>query len=86
MMSGKAGGRRKKKGPEAGREARKAYAKVAVDADARRHLIEACAFFHADRFRRAEPGCYRQQDVAEAAAEIDAVLKRRGHRGRSAKR
>ncbi len=86
MMSGYAGGGQRKKAPEGGREWRKARAKVAVDADARRHLIEACAFFHADRFRPAAPGCYRQQDWAEAAAEIDAVLKRRGRKGGSGKR
>jgi hypothetical protein len=86
MVSGYAGGGRIKKAPEAGRELRKARAKVAVDVDARRHLIEACAFFHADRFRPVAPGCYRQQDLADAAAEIDAVLKRSGRKGRSGKR
>lgn len=51
-------------------------ARISVGADERRHLIEACAFFRADHFRAAEPGSYREQDLKEAAAEIDAVLKR----------
>lgn len=80
MVSGSAGGGRGKRQPASRR------AKPIVDAEARRHLVEACAFFHADRFRPAEPGSYRQQDLAEAAAEIDAVLKRKGRRGRGAKR
>jgi hypothetical protein len=86
MVSGEAGGGRRKKAPEAERAERKGRAKLGVDADVRRHLIEACAFFHADHFRRAEPGRYREQDLAEAAAEIDAVLKRRGRKGRIIKR
>lgn len=49
---------------------------VSVQAEERRHLIEACAFFRADHFRPAEPGAYRQQDLEDAAAEIDGVLKR----------
>jgi hypothetical protein len=85
MVSGHAGGGRRKKAPEAG-QGRKARAKLAVDADARHHLIEACAFFHANHFRPAEPGCYRQQDLAEAAAEIDAVLKRRRRKSRNVRR
>jgi len=80
MVSGQAGGGRRKKAPGAGR------AKPVVDADVRRHLIEACAFFHADHFRPAEPGGYRQQDLAEAAAEIDAVLKHRGRKGAGTRR
>jgi hypothetical protein len=86
MVTGGAGRGRKKQVPEAGREGRKARAKLAVDADARRHLVEACAFFRADHFRPAEPGSYRQQDLKQAAAEIDAVLKRGGRKGTSAKR
>jgi hypothetical protein len=86
MVSGEAKGGRRKKAPEAGRQERKGRAKPAVDADVRRHLIEACAFFHADHFRPAEPGRYREQDLAEAAAEIDAVLQRRGRKGPSVKR
>ena len=85
MVSGEATGGRRKKAREAGRQERKGRAKPAVDADVRRHLIEACAFFHADHFRPAEPGGYREQDLAEAAAEIDAVLQRRGRKGPSVK-
>jgi len=77
MGTGNTGSGRKKKAPAA--------VKPAVDAEARRHLIEACAFFHADRFRPAEPGSYRQQDLAEAAAEIDTVLRRKGRAGRGRK-
>jgi hypothetical protein len=86
MVIGGAGRGRRKNAPEARRERRKARPEAVVDADERRHLIEACAFFRADHFRPAEPGCYREQDVAEAAAEIDAVLKRGGRKGTSAKR
>jgi len=50
---------------------------VRVDEDERRHLINACAFFKADHFRMAEPGSIREQDVRKAAADVDAVLKRR---------
>ena len=78
MGTGRAGSGRKKKAHAA--------AKPAVGAEARRHLIEACAFFHADHFRPAQPGCYRQQDLAEAAAEIDAVLKRKGRGVKGQKR
>lgn len=77
MGTGSAGRGRKKKAPAA--------AKPAVDAEARRHLIEACAFFHADRFRPADGVNYRQQDLADAAAEIDTVLKRKGRAGRGRK-
>ena len=80
MGTGSAGSGRRKRAPAA------AGAKPPIDAEARRHLIEACAFFHADHFRAAEPGSYRQQDLAEAAAEIDAVLKRKGRAGRGKKR
>jgi len=74
------GGGRRKRARSPGQE------KPAVDAEVRRHLVEVCAFFHADHFRPAQPGCYRQQDLAEAAAEIDAVLKRRARRGKTTKR
>ncbi|MDH3286910.1 MAG: hypothetical protein OEP48_04175 [Betaproteobacteria bacterium] len=68
------------------RQAQKVRADTTVGADERRHLIEACAFFRADHFRPAEPGCYRQQDLKEAAAEIDAILKRGGRKGKGMKR
>jgi len=51
---------------------------VRVDEEERRHLINACAFFRAERFRVAEPGSIREQDVRKAAQDIDAALKRRG--------
>ena len=51
---------------------------VRVDEEERRHLIDACAFFRAERFRRVEPGSIREQDVRKAATDIDAALKGRG--------
>jgi hypothetical protein len=50
---------------------------VRVDADERLHLINACAFFRADRFRTAEPGSVRGEDVQKAARDVDAVLQGR---------
>ena len=47
---------------------------VTIDAEERRHLVEACAFFRADHFRQAEPGSIRSADMAAAAADVDAVL------------
>jgi hypothetical protein len=51
---------------------------VRVDEEERRHLIDACAFFRAERFRVAGPGSIRGEDMRKAAADVDAVLKRRG--------
>jgi hypothetical protein len=51
---------------------------VRVDDEERLHLINACAFFRADRFRMAEPGTIRDEDVRKAAADVDSVLKGRG--------
>ena len=51
---------------------------VRVDEEERRHLINACAFFRAERFRVVEPGSIREQDVRKAAADVDAALKGRG--------
>jgi hypothetical protein len=73
--------RRKKPAAGAG-ESGKRGAGIEIDAEERRHLIEACAFFRADHFRPAEPGSCREQDLKDAAAEIDAVLKRRAGKGR----
>ena len=60
-------------------------AAIAVDEEQRRHLIEDCAFFRADRFREAAPGSIREQDLKEVAVAIDAALgaggRRRGKRG-----
>lgn len=47
---------------------------VAVDAEEREHLVQACAFFRADRFREADPAHLRAQDREDVAADIDAVL------------
>jgi hypothetical protein len=81
-MAGDAGRGRRKSVPEARGEGRKARPKVTVDVHERRHLIEACAFFRADRFRPAEPGSYREQDLKDVAAEIDAVLARGDRKAR----
>ena len=48
-----------------------------MDDEERRHLINACAFFRAERFRMAEPGSIREQDVRKAAVDVDAALKGR---------
>ena len=48
-----------------------------VDDDERLHLINACAFFRAERFRAADPASIRGEDVRKAAREVDAVLRRR---------
>ncbi len=47
---------------------------VSVDEEQRRHLIECCAFFRAQRFREAAPGRYREQDLRAAADAIDSVI------------
>lgn len=52
----------------------KPRAKVSVAEEERRRLIEDCAFFRAERFREAKPGSIREQDLKDAAAEIDAAL------------
>jgi hypothetical protein len=57
-------------------------ARLLVDEEQRRHLIEACAFFRAERFRECEPGCYREQDLRAAASEIDAVIRPLRKRGK----
>lgn len=49
---------------------------VAVSPEERQHLIEDVAFFHAEHFRRVEPGKLREEDRAAAKDEIDSVLKR----------
>ena len=83
MVTAGAARSRKKKASKAGRESRKTGARLAVGGEERRHLIEACAFFRADHFRPAQPGFVRAQDLKDAAAEIDTVLKRRAGRGRT---
>ena len=65
------------------REPRLCGCGVRVDAEERLHLINACAFFRADRFRAAEPGSIRGQDVQRAARDVDAALTgRRGSKKR----
>jgi hypothetical protein len=50
---------------------------VRVDDEERLHLINACAFFRAERFRAAAPGSIRGEDVRKAAKDVDAALKGR---------
>jgi len=50
---------------------------VRVDADERLHLINACAFFRAERFRAADPGSVRGDDVLKAARDVDSALRGR---------
>ena len=50
---------------------------VRVDADERLHLINACAFFRAERFREADPGSIRGEDLQKAARDVDAALRGR---------
>jgi hypothetical protein len=71
-VAGHGKGQRQRTG---GAAARGAQARPAVDAEQRRHLIEACAFFRAEQFRPCEPGEIRGEDVRAAAAEIDAVIR-----------
>lgn len=82
MVTAGPGRSRKKKAAEAGRESRTMKPRPAIAGEERQHLIEACAFFHADYFRPTEPGSVRAQDLKDAAAEIDAVLKRGTQKGR----
>jgi hypothetical protein len=49
---------------------------VAVDDEQRRRLAECCAFFLASRFRPSRPGGYRKQDLAQAEASIDAIIRK----------
>lgn len=69
-------GRRRGKTPAAAPEPALCGCGVRVDADERLHLINACAFFRADRFRAAEPGSVRGADVQKAAHDVDAALKK----------
>jgi hypothetical protein len=61
----------------AGVETRLCGCGLRVDDDERLHLINACAFFRAKRFRAADPASIRGEDVRKAARELDAVLQRR---------
>jgi hypothetical protein len=60
-----------------GAKSRRSAAAIAVSDEERRHLIEDIAYFHAERYRSVEPGECREEDRRRAAAEVDAVLKRR---------
>lgn len=84
MMAATRGRGQMRKSAGAVRERRKSVSRPAIGSDERQHLVEACAFFHAEHFRPVEPGSYRAQDLKDAAAEIDAVLKRRARKGRKA--
>jgi len=70
-------GRRRGKTPAAAPEPALCGCGVRVDAEERLHLINACAFFRADRFRAAEPGSVRGADVQKAARDVDAALQKR---------
>lgn len=50
---------------------------LAVEAEEREHLVRACAFFRAGRFRAVEAHRVRAGDLEAAAADIGAVLDRR---------
>ena len=63
--------------PAAGSEPR---CVILVTAEQRQHLIEDAAYFRAERFRQVEPGDCRRQDLSEAEAEIESVLKK--HQGK----
>jgi len=65
------------KAPVAGGELRLCACGVRVDAEERLHMINACAFFRAERFRIADPGSIRGEDVRKAAKDVDAALKGR---------
>ncbi len=47
---------------------------VDIDEEQRRHLIECCAFFRAQRYRESGPGRYRKEDLRAAKADIDRVI------------
>lgn len=64
---------------EAAGEPRLCGCGVRVDADERLHLINACAFFRAERYREADPGSIRGEDVQKATRDVDAALRRRKH-------
>ena len=61
----------------AGSEPRLCGCGVRVDAEERLHLINACAFFRAERYREADPESIRGEDVQKAARDVDAALRGR---------
>jgi hypothetical protein len=50
-------------------------AAVDIDEEQRRHLIECCAFFRAQRYRESGPGRYRKVDLRAARADIDRIIR-----------
>jgi hypothetical protein len=58
----------------------------AVTLQQRRRLAECCAFFKAEKYRRAGPGKIRASDVKRALAEIDAAIEECGKRDESGER
>lgn len=72
--------KRRRAGPLVRRPGAKKRAKVLVSGEERRRLIDDIAYFHAERFRPVEGPGIREEDRREAAAEIEAVLKRRRKR------
>lgn len=84
-LSGKAGTKRtdKRKAPPGARRSAPRPAAGSesagvnvVTAEQRQHLIEDAAYFRAERFRQIEPGDCRRQDLCDAEAEIEWVLKK----------
>ena len=68
--------------PRAGRPARsrRSGTPIVVTEEERSRLIEDIAYFHAERYRVVGAGECRDEDRRRAAAEVDAVLKRRRKR------
>lgn len=55
--------------------ARRKAARLELDEEQRRHLIECCAFFRAQRFREADPGHLRKDDLQAAAHDVEAATR-----------
>lgn len=77
---GTAGRKAAKPGAPRKRAARGKAAPVEVNDQERRHLVDDIAYFHAERYRPVAPGGCRDEDRAQAEAEIEAVLRRRRKR------
>jgi len=71
-MALRAGGRRKVRT----RAMAARPAAITVSEEQRRRLAECCAFFIAARFRPTHPGGYREQDLMEAGACVDAIVEK----------
>jgi len=72
--------KRRRAGSPGGRSSAPGRARVVVKGEERRRLIDDIAYFHAERFRPVEGQGIREEDRREAAAEIEAVLRRRRKR------